>query len=390
LSRDLILVAVSLIAWGVGEGMFFFFQSLYLQELGADPLKIGGILGGVGLAMTISYLPAGLLSDRIGRRPLIHSAWIVATCATALMAFAKTLPIFTAGMILYGLTGFVTVPLNSYITAARGKLSVGRTLTLISASFNLGSILGPLLGGWVASQAGLQTNFRLAMVIFVLSTGIILFIRPQPVEAPTTNGARSSLGFILNRRYLRYTVLMFVVMFGLYISQPLTTNFLQNERGVNLLQMGQLISARSVGIVLLSLTLGQMNARVGFLAAQAGMALFNLLIWLGTGFPFYLAGYMLMGSYITARSLAIAQSRALVQSGNMGVAYGFLETTMSLAIVLGPPLAGYLYELQAEWMYIVGLALIFIGVCASLMFSPVRRADVQAFEEKERAEWMQS
>jgi MFS family permease len=97
-----------------------------------------------------------------------------------------------------------------------------------------------------------------------------------------------------------------------------------------------------------------------------------------------------MGSYITARSLAIAQSRALVQSGNMGVAYGFLETTMSLAIVLGPPLAGYLYELQAEWMYIVGLALIFIGVCASLMFSPVRRADVQAFEEKERAEWMQS
>lgn len=390
MSRDLILVAVSLITWGVGEGMFFFFQSLYLQELGADPLKIGGILGGVGLAMTVSYLPAGLLSDRIGRRPLIHSAWIIATCATALMALAKTLPVFTAGMILYGLTGFVTVPLNSYITAARGKLSVGRTLTLISASFNLGSILGPLLGGWVASQMGLQTNFRLAMIIFVLSTVVILFIRPQPVEMPTTGEIHSSLRFLLDGRYLRYTALMFLVMFGLYLSQPLTPNFLQNERGVDLLRMGQLISARSVGIVLLSLTLGQLNARVGFLAAQAGMALFNLLIWLGTGFPLYLAGYMLMGSYITARSLAIAQSRALVRSNNMGAAYGFLETMMSLAIVLGPPLAGFLYELQAEWMYMVSLALIFIGVSASLVFSPVRRADVQAFEEKERAEWMQS
>jgi MFS family permease len=390
LSRDLILVAISLITWGVGEGMFFFFQSLYLQELGADPLKIGGILGGVGLAMTISYLPAGVLSDRIGRRPLIHGAWIIATCATALMAFAKTLPIFTAGMILYGLTGFVTVPLNSYITAARGKLSVGRTLTLISASFNLGSILGPLIGGWVASQAGLQTNFRLAMIIFVLSTAVILFIRPQPVEAPIPGEGRSGLRFLLNERYLRYTALMFLVMFGLYLSQPLTPNFLLNERGVDLLRMGQLISARSVGIVLFSLTLGQLNARVGFLAAQAGMALFNLFIWLGSGFSFYLAGYMLMGSYITARNLAIAQSRALVRSDNMGAAYGFLETIMSLAIVLGPPLAGYLYELQAEWMYWVSLALIFIGVSASLVFSPVRRADVQAFEEKERAEWIQS
>ena len=69
-SRDLILIALSLMTWGLGEGMFYFFQPLYLQELGADPLKIGTILGLVGLAMMLSYLPGrlSLRSHRAGAR----------------------------------------------------------------------------------------------------------------------------------------------------------------------------------------------------------------------------------------------------------------------------------------------------------------------------------
>jgi hypothetical protein len=34
MSRDLILVALALMTWGVGEGMFLFFEPLYLQEMG--------------------------------------------------------------------------------------------------------------------------------------------------------------------------------------------------------------------------------------------------------------------------------------------------------------------------------------------------------------------
>ncbi len=97
MSRDLVLIAFALITWGLGEGMFYFFQPLYLQELGADPLKIGSILGLVGLATMLAYLPAGYLSDRIGRRPLICLAWIIGAIATGLMALAKSLPVFVAG-----------------------------------------------------------------------------------------------------------------------------------------------------------------------------------------------------------------------------------------------------------------------------------------------------
>jgi MFS family permease len=391
LSRDLILVAISLVTWGIGEGMFYFFQPLYLQELGADPQQIGLILGGVLAVMAVSYLPAGILSDRFGRRPVIHSAWILATLATVVMAFAPSLPAFVTGMVIYGMTGYVTVPLNSYTTAARGSWSVGRTITLLSACFNLGYIAGGLLGGWVGDQFSLQTSFRIAMFIFGVSTAVILMIRPQPVERPAAaqpgQPADAQAPRAFDGRFLRFVALMFVVFFGLYISQPLTQNFLQNVRGMDNLRIGQLISVRSVGIVILSLALGQLNPRVGFLLAQAAMALFNVFIWKGLGFPAYLSGYFLMGSFQVARNLAVAQSRTLVKSGNMGVAYGVLEMAIVASMVLGAPLAGFLYERQPDWMYLAGFGLVSAGLAANWLLSPVHRKDLQAFEEKEKAEW---
>jgi MFS family permease len=389
-SRDLILVALSLITWGVGEGMFYFFQPLYLQELGADPIKIGGILGVTGLAMMLSFLPAGLLSDRFGRRPLIRLAWIMGTVSTLTMALAPSINVFVVGMVVYGATGFVTVPLNSYTTAARGRWSVGRTITLISASFSFGTILGPLLGGWFGERYGLEMNFRIAALIFVFSTLIVLFIRPQPVVAAVSTSRLGEMRALFQRRYMNYLALVFLIMLGLYLPQPLTPNFLQNERGVDLMQIGQLLSARGVGVVVLNLTLGQLNARLGLLLAQAGMALFSLLIWLGNGLPAYLVAYLMMGSYITARGLSLAQGRSLVQASNMGAGYGLLETVMSLAIVLGPPLAGYLYSIQPEWIYAVSMALILAGLAANWVYSPVRSADMKAFEEREQAEWTQT
>ena len=59
----------SMMVWGIGEGMFYIFQPLYLQQFGADPLMIGGILGGLGLAMTVAvYGVVGLIvkMDDIG------------------------------------------------------------------------------------------------------------------------------------------------------------------------------------------------------------------------------------------------------------------------------------------------------------------------------------
>ena len=154
MSRDLILLSISLMTWGVGEGMFFIFQPLYLQQLGADPVAIGLILAAAGIMMTVAHIPAGHLADRIGRKPLLLVSWITGMLATFVMALAPSLPFFVVGLLLYNLTAFVSSPLSSYITAARDKLSVTRALTMVSALYNTGAFLGPWLGGQVGERFG--------------------------------------------------------------------------------------------------------------------------------------------------------------------------------------------------------------------------------------------
>src|SRR5512140_1288350 len=96
----------ALFTWGIGESMFLLFQPIYLQQLGAKPIEIGVILGVFGAVMTFAHIPAGHLSDRIGRRPMILASWLIGILAAALMALASTLPVFIAGVLLYGLTAF--------------------------------------------------------------------------------------------------------------------------------------------------------------------------------------------------------------------------------------------------------------------------------------------
>lgn len=376
MTRDLILLAAALFTWGVGDGMFFLFQPLYLQDLGANPQMIGNILGAVGIAMTVAHLPAGYLADRIGRRPLLYLAWGLGTLATWVMALAPSLPWFTVGTVLYGLTSFVMVPMYSYITAARGKLSIGRAITLTTAAFSLGSVIGPIIGGQIGEKIGLHRTFLVAAFIFILSTLIVLSIRAQPIEETTTQKDGNALKTVLTPRYLRYLALIFVVMFALYLPQPLSQNYLQDVRNLGNAQIGGVIAMRNLGVVVFNLLLGQINARIGFLLAQGAMALFGLALWQGTSLPWYMGAYFLMGSYQTARSLASAQARPLVPPEVMGVAYGFVETAASLSIILAPPLAGYLYARDPVLIYPIGLVAILVGLLLTLFFSPVRSKDV--------------
>ena len=128
MTRDLALVAASLFFWGFGEGMFFYFIPLSLQNLGANPLMIGGVYGGIGLAAALMQIPAGILTDRIGPRTIMWISWGIGALACWILASAQTLTVFVIGIWLYYMTSFGVVPLNSYVTGVRGKFSPQRAL----------------------------------------------------------------------------------------------------------------------------------------------------------------------------------------------------------------------------------------------------------------------
>lgn len=369
---DLVMLSLALFTWGIGEGMFFIFQPIYLQQLGADTMTIAGIFSAFGLAMMTAHVPAGYLADRIGRKPLLVAAWTSGLVAAWVMALARALPVFVAGMLLYGLTAFVSAPLNSYVTAARGRFSPVRAMTLVSAAFNLGAVLGPITGGWLGQRFGLQSVYLAAACLFVLSTGLLVFIRSQPREEHDPAAPPASLW--ANTRFVGFLGLVLLTMFVMYLPQPLTPKFLENERSLSLSAIGLLGSAGSLGNTLLNLLLGHFAARNGFLLAQACVAAFAVLLWKGGGLPWYALAYFLLGGYRASRALIFAQIRPLIHPAQMGLAYGVAETFNSITIVLAPLLAGALYLRDPILVYPVSLGLILLALVASALAAPRQQA----------------
>jgi MFS family permease len=362
--RDLVLVAISLFAWGMGEGTFIFFQTITLQRWGAEPVTIGAILGGMGLAMAVAQIPAGLLADRVGRRPMMWISWITGTAAAWIMALAGGLSGFVAGLLLYGLTSFVLAPMHSYITGARGRWSVGRALTLTSAAFNLGAVIGPLLGGQLAEHFGLRTAYMVGASILVGSTTIIMFVHPQPVRRMNDDEAKTRLWH--NRGFTGYLLIVFTAIFAAYLHQPLTPNYLQYERGLSLAAIGELGSLSSLGGALIAIGFGRLNAGAAFLIGQALVAVSALLFWRGSHLGWYSLAYFCIGGYRLVRSMTIAQVRPLVRTAEIGLAYGVIETVNGSAIILAPLAAGFLYDHNPLWMYMASLAGLGVSLLAGI------------------------
>ncbi len=369
LNRNLLFVALALLLWGLGEGMFFNFIPIYLDKrFLLNKYEIGWVLGAFGFAMAVTHIPAGRLADRIGRRPLLLLAWGLGLVSTMVMGLALVLPLFLVGLFGYGLTAFVASPLSSYVTAARGKWPVGTVLSLTTATFGMGMVLGPLTGGWIGDNHGMRMSFFAAAVLFVLSNAFIIFIEKQPVDHHDPASPPPSLGS--NQHFIILMGVLAFAMFSMYLSQPLTPNFLEGVRGLSLSETGLIFTAGALGNSLMAILFSRVHPRRGFLFAQGLVILFALLIWKGASLPVYALGYFLLGGFRAGRPMVLAQARELVHDSQMGVTYGIMETISAIIFILTPPVAGLLFERDPMIVYPLSIGLLAVSIVISYLFSP--------------------
>jgi MFS family permease len=326
------------------------------------------VLGAFGFSMAITHIPAGRLSDRIGRRPLLIGAWILGLASTLVMGLALVLPLFLIGLFGYGLTAFVSAPLSSYVTAARGEWPVGTVLSLTTATFGMGMVLGPITGGWIGDHYGMRMSFFVAAVMFVLSNVFILFIERQPIDPHDPEAPPPSL--VNNQRFVILMGVLAFAIFSMYLSQPLTPNFLASVRGLSLSETGIIFTTGALGNSLMAILFSRVHPRRGFLVAQALVILFAFFIWRGASLPVFMLGYFLLGGFRAGRPMVMAQARELVHDSQMGVTYGIMETISAVIFILTPPLAGILFERDPKIVYPLSMGLIAISILISYLFSP--------------------
>ena len=366
MTRDLKIVSAAMLTWGLGEGMFYIFQPLYIQQFGADPIVIGSILGINGLVMAAVQVPSGYLADKIGRRLLMRFSWISGVLATWVMALAPSLGVYVVGLLLYGVTSSVMAPLNTYVQGARGKWSVGRAVSFVSAAYNIGGILGPLIGGVVGELFNLRMVYYAAGVIFSLSTLILMFASKQVIHDQTVLEGESHL--LKNKQFLGMLVLIFLVMFAVVLPQPLAANFLQNQRGLSLASIGQLGALGALGSVILMLVFGHFKEGVGLIIGQAAVMLFALLLWRGESILWFGLAYLFLGGFRLCRAMTVALVRPVVREREVGLAFGIVESLNAFAFVMAPVIAGFLYDWRPIAIFPAGLGVLGVTLLISLFY----------------------
>jgi DHA1 family tetracycline resistance protein-like MFS transporter len=344
--------------WGFGEGLWVYLLPIYIGSLGADSVQIGFVLSIAMVLMTVSFIPAGWLSDRVSRKNVMLVGWLLGFFAVLILALARTWQQALPGLVLYNLSGFCMPIINAYVTSeVRPGENLRRTFTVVFTGYTIGSVFSPATGGWMADTVGLRQVFVLSALFFAISAGIVLFIRNQPVHRAAEGTLSPSLRH--DRVFISLCLLFFAIILAAYVGVPLAPNFLQNERGLAMGSIGILGSVNALGGVVLTYSLGRWpkGRASGLLIAQAAVGAYALLLLTTTSTALLGLAVFLRSGVGVIRQLAAARMGEILPAGSMGLGYGIFATVVNLAFTVSPYMAGWLYAFHPTYPFVANLLL---------------------------------
>lgn len=353
----------------MGFGIVLPLLPFYADRFGASGTEVGLLITVYSVAQFFLAPLWGRISDRVGRRPILILGLAGSAVSYVIFAYAGTLAVLFISRIMAGIGG-ATVPVaQAYIADITPPERRAGNLGLIGAAFGLGFIFGPALGGILAPIS--PTAPGLAAAALCMGNGILaFFLLPEslsPSERADRDRDRSAFRFrdlglaLANRATARILLLSFLFTMAFAAMQPTFPLF-----GAARFQLEE----RQVGY--LFAFLGTISAIM-----QGGLVR-RLVPLIGEARLIQISGFPFIGGLL---AIAYAQSMTMLLLGLALLAVGFGGTLPSIvsllsrvappqlqgsvlgigqsvgsmARIIGPALAGVVYDLQGmEWPYIGG------------------------------------
>ncbi len=368
--KNVHILAFTLLVVMLGYGMVMPIMPFLIEQLGAGGQELGWLVSTYSLMQLVCAPLWGTLSDRTGRKPVIAIGVLGYAITLFLFGLATEFWMLFLIRTLAGVLSSATMPTSmAYISdhIPEGERSGG--MGQLGAAIGVGVVAGPLLGGLLSSSS-LSLPFFIGAGLAGISFLLVLFLLPesrsqsQAFKKPPLHWSdlcqvfSSSAGLLL--------LLIFIMSFGLANFQGIiglyaVDKFAFSTRQVGVLWMvigGVLILGqggltgpltRRFGELPLIKT-GLVGGAVGFVLVSLAINFTTLLLALGL-FTLALA---LIGPALNAHISRFSRE-------HQGAVMGLNSAASSLGRVLGPLLAGPLFDINVEYPLWSGAATLLLG-----------------------------
>ena len=377
--RNLYILTFVLFVVMLGYGIVIPIFPFYIENLGAGGTELGLLTASYAVMRLIFGPIWGGLSDRFGRKPILLIGILGYVITMVWFGLANTLWMLFAARILSGILSSATAPTTmAYIGDSSPEDERGGGMGMLGAAGGVGTIVGPAMGGFLAS-ASLSTPFFIAAGMAFLSLILAIIFLPESHPVQEQSGEKeaiidlrawwqaifSPVGILFALTFISTCGLMiFANVFGLYGLERF--DYGPEEVGIIMMVLG-LVAALTQGLLAGPATKAWGDEAV----IKAGLLVtaisFGLMLWADTFLTVILttAFFALTVSIQSPALLSLTSRRATVPQG---IAMGLSNSFVSLGRIVGPILGGVVMDINLSLPYISGAAFMLVAFFVSLIW----------------------
>lgn len=321
------------------------------EDLGADPAALGLLVAAFGAGRLVANVPAGRTADRIPANRMVAIAAAIVAVGSVVLAVAPSLGVAAAGTAALG-TGSAwtnTTGLTFFSSRAPHERR-GRSLSIFAVTFLGGQALGPSLGGLLSVWAG----WRVALAIgggVALVLAVFLLGRAEPGRhgTPASDAQRSDTAARRDSRAGRlvvYALPLVQFTIGGALLQTVIPLAASGELSLGPAAIGTVLGigglARIVGALVGGWVADRRSRRAAILPGLALQSVGVATLYV-SGVPALILAIVLLSLGSVSVSVGAAVLADHSPPTQVGARLGIFRQVGDVGMLLGPPLAGWLY-----------------------------------------------
>lgn len=344
LSKYLILTGLSLSVGGfINVEMV---MAPYLTALGSSLSTVGFLYSFSSLISLLSRLPAGLLSDRFGRRFMLAVCSGLRALGSLILTLASKVYDALYAVVIRSIADASENP--AYL-ATVGEFvengSIGIAFGLALSLRDIPSILSPVVTGFIVDVAGFRSVFLVSILAYAVSLLMVLLFVKEPRISSLKGYGLSEL--LRDRRILILFAATLLVFSGQTAFTPFFNILAVDYMGLSFSQLGVITSLGAITTLITRIMSGWLSDKISpkvELMLSGGLRVLSY-IFAACAYDFPL----LLSTYLVNRLLIFAPARntiivRITPPELRGRAFALMGLAADLGGTLGATLAGLLAE----------------------------------------------